>query len=117
MKDKTFSVHDCGFGIWREPANVRPPFSLKEFIDRSRRRLSQAEKERERDKALQIERSQREVNEACFAETKEFYNEIRCMMMNSGWTFHQDPEIKKRYRCLRIATIVAVEKTFTSNRV
>lgn len=30
-------------------------------------------------------------------EVRETYDEIRMMMMNDGWTFHQDPKIKKHY--------------------
>ena len=31
---------------------------------------------------------------------RETYDEIRMMMMNDGWSFHQDPEIKKRYKLI-----------------
>ena len=33
-------------------------------------------------------------------EVRETFDEIRMMMMNDGWTFHQDPKIKKHYRCI-----------------
>lgn len=100
IQDKTFSVYDCSFGIWREPENVKPYRSISEIIDRIKSKLSKEEIAREQEEAYRIDRRQREVNEKCFDECKGFYSEIRFMMMNSGWTFHQDPYIRKNYRCL-----------------
>ena len=40
------------------------------------------------------------IRDRVMAETHEFYNEIRFWMMNSGWTSHQDPQVKKHYRSI-----------------
>lgn len=100
IEDKTFSIHDCSFGIWRDVPSVRKPLSLADFIAKQGKRLTEREKDQERIEARRISDEEEQLRKEVFGETREFYDEIRMFMMNSGWTFHQDPRVKKHYRSI-----------------
>ena len=99
MQDKTYNIYDGCIGIWREPKQITRPLSIDDF--QRRMRLTGEAKKADEAEQWEINRKNRALNEECFEECKDFYMDLRGLLMANGWRVQQDPYIVKHYRCLR----------------